>query len=112
MKFHSVVGPSSQTEKRCAFRENLKTHDFLTIFNALQSESSLMSEMCDLRHVKHESVSVAHFAHKRAFTLQSVENGQEVVSFEVSLCVHNVFPFASLDPQHYEISRDLRWYKE
>ena len=84
---------------------NLKTHDFLTIFNALQSESSLVSEMCDLRHVKHENVTAAHFALEKFNFGWRIKNGTEVVSSEISLYGHNIFPFASLDTQHRKISR-------
>ena len=56
VKLHSVVCLSSQSEKRCTHKEKSPTYDFFTVFNALQSESSLMIEMRLLRHVKHDSV--------------------------------------------------------
>ena len=36
-----------------------------------------------------------------------MKNGKKVVGFEIPLCCHNVFPFASLDLKHcgYKISR-------
>ena len=67
---------------------NLETRKDPNLFSWI-SKSSVMSEMCDIRHENHESVYVAHFALEIRYVSMAVETA--VASFEISVHEYNVF---------------------